>query len=90
MESQASLLRRSDCPYHNSTHAADVLQALCFLLSKGKLHERFEPLEIAAAIIAAVVHDVAHPGVNNAFLDAINVRPTPVSFGLENAWLWHH
>lgn len=65
---------RSDCPYHNSTHAADVTQALTHLLVSDNLAEAFEPLEVAATITAAIIHDVAHPGVSNAFLEVSNVR----------------
>ena len=65
---------RAECPYHNSTHAADVVQALVFLLCEDGLVHKFTPLELAAGLIAAVIHDVGHPGVNNQFLDAAEVR----------------
>ena len=67
---------RPSCPYHNSTHAADVLQALVFLLSEDNIAAHFEPLEIAAALTAAVIHDVCHPGTSNQFLAASLVRPS--------------
>jgi hypothetical protein len=67
------LVCRKDNSYHNSTHAADVVQALVFLLCEDGLHKRFEPLELAAGITAAIVHDVAHPGVSNQFLEASEV-----------------
>lgn len=60
--------------YHNSTHAADVLQGTAYLVrafqsSKSEAHEnKLEPLEIAALLITAVIHDVDHPGRTNAFL----------------------
>lgn len=55
-------------PYHNSTHAADVLQATAFFLGKARLKEAFEPSDEVAALIAATVHDVDHPGKTNSFL----------------------
>ncbi|CAH0713221.1 unnamed protein product, partial [Brenthis ino] len=54
--------------YHNSTHAADVLQAVAFFLEKDRLKTIIEPLEAAAALIAAAAHDIDHPGTSSAFL----------------------
>ncbi|CAB3231765.1 unnamed protein product [Arctia plantaginis] len=54
--------------YHNSTHAADVLQAVGYFLEKDRLKTFLEPLEAAAALIAAAAHDVDHPGTSSAFL----------------------
>ncbi|XP_072051313.1 high affinity cAMP-specific and IBMX-insensitive 3',5'-cyclic phosphodiesterase 8B-like [Amphiura filiformis] len=58
----------SSNPYHNSTHAADVLQATAFFLGKERLKEAFEPADEVASLIAATVHDVDHPGKTNSFL----------------------
>jgi len=55
-------------PYHNSTHAADVTQSTHVLLSSPALESVFTNLEILAAIFAAAIHDVDHPGVTNQFL----------------------
>uniref|UniRef100_A0A4W4FBB3 Phosphodiesterase n=1 Tax=Electrophorus electricus TaxID=8005 RepID=A0A4W4FBB3_ELEEL len=58
----------SDLTYHNSLHAADVAQSTHFLLSSPALDAVFTDLEILAAIFAAAIHDVDHPGVSNQFL----------------------
>ncbi|XP_071497226.1 high affinity cAMP-specific and IBMX-insensitive 3',5'-cyclic phosphodiesterase 8B-like [Diadema antillarum] len=58
----------SSNPYHNSTHAADVLQATAYFLGKDKLKSCFETADQVAALIAAAVHDVDHPGKTNSFL----------------------
>ncbi len=57
-------------PYHSRTHAADVLQALHVFLGVGGLAELLQltPLEHLGAIIAALAHDVDHPGLSNVFL----------------------
>ncbi|XP_070543664.1 high affinity cAMP-specific and IBMX-insensitive 3',5'-cyclic phosphodiesterase 8B-like isoform X3 [Ptychodera flava] len=55
-------------PYHNSSHAADVLHATAFFLEKDRLKACLEISDEIAAIIAAVVHDVDHPGRTNSFL----------------------
>uniref|UniRef100_A0A3Q2QTG8 Phosphodiesterase n=1 Tax=Fundulus heteroclitus TaxID=8078 RepID=A0A3Q2QTG8_FUNHE len=58
----------SDVAYHNSLHAADVVQSTHILLSTPALDAVFTDLEILAAIFAAAIHDVDHPGVSNQFL----------------------
>ncbi|KAJ8011206.1 hypothetical protein DPEC_G00055760 [Dallia pectoralis] len=58
----------SDVEYHNSLHAADVAQSTHILLSTPTLDAVFTDLEILAAIFAAAIHDVDHPGVSNQFL----------------------
>uniref|UniRef100_A0A8C1MN37 Phosphodiesterase n=1 Tax=Cyprinus carpio TaxID=7962 RepID=A0A8C1MN37_CYPCA len=58
----------ADVAYHNSLHAADVAQSTHILLSTPALDAVFTDLEILAAIFAAAIHDVDHPGVSNQFL----------------------
>ncbi|XP_032227303.1 high affinity cAMP-specific and IBMX-insensitive 3',5'-cyclic phosphodiesterase 8A isoform X2 [Nematostella vectensis] len=54
--------------YHNSTHAADVLHATAVFLAKERVKAVLEPLDEVASLIAAIVHDVDHPGYTNSFL----------------------
>ncbi|KAK4300621.1 hypothetical protein Pmani_027186 [Petrolisthes manimaculis] len=54
--------------YHNSTHAADVLHATAYFLDRERMRQLMDPLDVVACLIAAVVHDVDHPGKNSAFL----------------------
>ena len=56
--------------YHTSLHAADVTASLCFFLCQSRLERQLGPLDWLAALLAAFVHDVGHPGVNNGFLEA--------------------
>ena len=57
-------------PYHNATHATDVLQALHYFLGTlgAEAYLSTTPVELAGAYIAAAIHDMDHPGVNNTFL----------------------
>lgn len=59
-------------PYHNSLHSADVMQACALFLSKGDIIEqaKLESIHIMAFLIAAMIHDVKHPGVTNSFLES--------------------
>ena len=72
-------------PYHNSVHAADVLQTVHAMIqmalrtgtdeSNGENETKagffvYTPptfLQLFSILLAAVVHDVDHPGKNNAF-----------------------
>eukprot|EP00741_Cyanophora_paradoxa_P015666 tig00020903_g15123.t1 len=54
-------------PYHSSTHAADVVQAMSWLLHAGGLRAHLRPIDALAALTAAVIHDVNHEGRNNGF-----------------------
>ncbi|KFU87292.1 High affinity cAMP-specific and IBMX-insensitive 3',5'-cyclic phosphodiesterase 8A, partial [Chaetura pelagica] len=54
--------------YHNSTHSADVLHATAYFLCKERVKQTLDPIDEVAALIAATVHDVDHPGRTNSFL----------------------
>ncbi|XP_066259625.1 high affinity cAMP-specific and IBMX-insensitive 3',5'-cyclic phosphodiesterase 8 isoform X1 [Euwallacea similis] len=58
--------------YHNSTHAADVLQATAGFLEKERMKSIMEPLDEATSLIAAAAHDLDHPGKSSAFLSNSN------------------
>ncbi|KAJ3147440.1 High affinity cAMP-specific and IBMX-insensitive 3',5'-cyclic phosphodiesterase 8B [Geranomyces michiganensis] len=55
-------------PYHNATHAADVLHGLNYLLLEDPIGMYYTPLEMLALVLSAIGHDIDHPGYNNAFL----------------------
>jgi len=55
-------------PYHNAMHGADVMQSAHVLLGCPVIEQVFTDLEVLAALIAAAIHDVDHPGLNNQFL----------------------
>jgi hypothetical protein len=56
-------------PYHNNLHGADVVHSTSILLDVVQI---FSPLEVFAAVIAAIIHDVDHPGRTNTFLIKAN------------------
>lgn len=74
--------------YHNFRHAVDVLQSVfCFLLhigvlppysshtqpvTKSPIASLLTPFDALTLLIAAIGHDVGHPGVNNVFLVKLN------------------
>lgn len=53
--------------YHNSIHAADVVQAFHFFVQSSNVQNCLNLEDIFVGLIAAAVHDVNHPGNNNAF-----------------------
>ncbi len=58
-------------PYHNRTHAADVVSRLSAILyvddTIGSEETVTSKCTIYAAILAAVIHDYDHPGFDNNF-----------------------
>jgi len=59
---------RSGNTYHNSSHAADVMQATAYFLERENVRSLLDPVDEAICLIGAIIHDVDHPGRNSAFL----------------------
>lgn len=56
------------CPLCCTVAAPRALQALGAMLAADSFARQLSDLEQLAVILAAAVHDVGHPGVNNDFL----------------------
>ncbi|CAO3702812.1 unnamed protein product [Rhizopus stolonifer] len=54
-------------PYHSFYHAVDIVTVLYFTITELDARTCFTNKEIAILFIAAVCHDVGHPGFNNNF-----------------------
>jgi cAMP-specific phosphodiesterase 4 len=67
-----------DLPYHSYTHACDVLYTVYRELMLTHAFEWLSDSEMYALLVAALCHDMGHPGLNNAFLveskDALAIR----------------
>jgi hypothetical protein len=57
-----------DNTYHNYKHGVDVMHTVYRLIMVPGLSQAFSTLEMFASLIAALAHDVGHPGVNNLYL----------------------
>lgn len=57
-----------DNTYHNFKHGFDVAHTTYRILNVSQLSLAFSRLEVFSLIVAAIGHDVGHPGVNNAYL----------------------
>ncbi|KAJ3195416.1 High affinity cAMP-specific 3',5'-cyclic phosphodiesterase 7A [Irineochytrium annulatum] len=55
-------------PYHNAMHAADVLHSMHFYVTRKRLWNHLTVDEQIASLVAPIIHDYMHPGVNNSFL----------------------
>jgi len=58
-----------EVPYHNVAHAADVLNTIGWLNVTDYYVTRMSALDRVLSMASAAMHDVAHPGVTNAFLE---------------------
>ena len=56
-----------EVPYHNANHATDVLQTAYWLLEEGGLDGTLDTLSTFSLLLGALIHDMEHPGRNNAF-----------------------
>ncbi|GLI61128.1 hypothetical protein VaNZ11_003403 [Volvox africanus] len=80
----------NDNPYHNATHAADVLQTLHVIIHGAQLHVHYvDYLGLLAAYFAAIVHDYGHPGLTNDFLVATS-DPLAVRYNDRSPLENHH
>ena len=57
-------------PFHNAVHASDVMFTTNYFLQAPLLRDMTGALDKFAAVLAAAVHDYAHPGLSNPFLIA--------------------
>ena len=55
--------------YHNNMHGADVCQSLCLYFLNSNAEKIFQTtvLDLLSIFIAALGHDLGHPGLNNNF-----------------------
>jgi len=54
--------------YHNAIHAADVCHTVYRVMAETGAKEWLSSLDAYALLVAALCHDIGHPGVNNAYL----------------------
>jgi hypothetical protein len=62
---------RKENLYHNAIHAADCLQTVHIFLCVNDMRENFSDIELLSVLFSAIVHDLGHLGVNNAFLNRL-------------------
>ena len=55
--------------YHNSLHGADITATICLFFNNSNAEEvcHAQVIDLLSIIIAALGHDVGHPGFTNAF-----------------------
>jgi cAMP-specific phosphodiesterase 4 len=58
-------------PYHNFSHAVDVLHVVARIMRLITSEVLLSELEQYSLLIAAIGHDMGHPGVNNGFLSEV-------------------
>lgn len=57
--------------FHNFRHVVDVLHTVCRFVLLTEHRNLFEPIDLFALAIAALCHDLGHPGVTNNFLISV-------------------
>ena len=54
-------------PYHNMTHLTDVMQTCAVFMGEMGGASVVNDTDVLALFLAALVHDIGHPGLNNAY-----------------------
>ena len=72
-------------PYHNWQHAVDVTHTVYRFIVITELRTHITQVEKFALMIAALSHDLDHPGVSNAFL--VNAKDTLATVYNDNSVL---
>ncbi|OHS97900.1 3'5'-cyclic nucleotide phosphodiesterase family protein [Tritrichomonas foetus] len=79
----------NDVPYHNWTHACDVLQYTAYELHIGELDQVFTRCELFALLISAICHDANHNGYNNIY-NIKSETPLGILFKGQSVMETHH
>jgi len=76
-------------PYHNFLHLYDVTRACFVMLSNSSLLTVLEPIEVLGLMVAALVHDLDHPGLSNSFQVTVN-SPVASAYEKKSVLEQHH
>lgn len=76
-------------PYHNFRHCFDVVQVVFYFLTTGGASELLTPLEIFSLMVAALCHDLEHPGLNNSF-QIVSNSPLALLYNDKSVLESHH
>eukprot|EP01138_Halocafeteria_seosinensis_P000786 gb/GECG01000807.1/.p1 GENE.gb/GECG01000807.1/~~gb/GECG01000807.1/.p1 ORF type:complete len:461 (+),score=63.61 gb/GECG01000807.1/:1-1383(+) len=57
----------NDQPFHNFKHAVGTMHTAFLILLRSKTNSFFTDLELLAILVAALCHDIDHPGHSQAF-----------------------
>lgn len=60
-------LRMKRVPYHNFTHAFNILHMCYIIIKKTHIRDFIDDIDVLSCLIGALGHDLDHPGVNNIF-----------------------
>ena len=77
-----------DNPYHNFRHAFCVFHVCYNVVRMTAIREILGSTDVLSLLVAALVHDVDHPGVNNDFL--IRTRDELALLYNDHSVLEHH
>lgn len=58
-------------PYHNFTHAFNIVHMCYYLARTTKLREYLEDIDLLSLMVAALGHDLDHSGMNNIYYQKI-------------------
>lgn len=68
-------------PYHNFTHAVDVLQSVYYFIIQLRKKITVSPWDTLGLLLAAFCHDIGHPGCNNYFMNTAETTLSTIFIG---------
>lgn len=82
-------------PFHNACHAAEVCHSLVYFINHSDLIKNISGLDLLSSMLAALSHDISHPGLTNRYLIltqddlAITYNDTSVLENMHASRLFH-
>lgn len=55
-------------PYHHFTHAFSIVHLTYYMVRNSRIQDYLEEVDVLAVMLAALGHDIDHPGANNLYL----------------------
>eukprot|EP00347_Sterkiella_histriomuscorum_P020903 403336019 len=75
--------------YHNTLRAIEVTRNFHYFVKHGELMNHLSDLNVMAAFLSCLMHDLGHPGVNNSYLIATK-HPKAVRYNDKSVLENHH
>jgi calcium/calmodulin-dependent 3',5'-cyclic nucleotide phosphodiesterase len=89
VDSIENAYQKNKNPYHNSTHAADVLQTTHHIINATGMYHWLSDLELMAMLFAAAIHDTEHTGTTNDF-HVLTRSPLAILYNDQSVLENHH
>lgn len=60
-------------PYHNFTHAFNIMHMCYIIMTRTRVRDYLEDIDVLSMMVAALSHDLDHPGFNNVYFQKLRL-----------------